>query len=149
MIESSLEFRVRYAETDQMGVVYHANYLVWCEMGRTDLLRQLGATYAELERQGVFLAVSDARMRLRGSVRYDDLVRVGTRLSRLRTRSVSFSYVVEHADGRGVLAEVETELICLDSGRSPRKLPAALRERLRRALAPVPTEGTTDVLSGV
>ena len=55
-----IEFRVRYAETDQMGVVYHANYLVWCEMGRTDFIRQLGVPYAELERSGVSLAVNHA-----------------------------------------------------------------------------------------
>ena len=148
MIESVLEFRVRYAETDQMGVVHHANYLVWCEMGRTDLLRRLGASYAQLERQGIFLAVSDARMRLRRSARYDDLVRVRTALRRLRSRSVTFSYVVEHTDGRGTLAEVETDLICLDSARSPRKLPAALLETLRRARAPASVEGTIDVVAG-
>ena len=66
-LESTIEFRVRYAETDQMGVVYHANYLVWCEMGRTDLMRQLGTTYAEMERRGVYLAVSEVRIRFRGS----------------------------------------------------------------------------------
>ena len=148
MIESVLEFRVRYAETDQMGVVHHANYLVWCEMGRTDLLRRLGASYAQLERQGIFLAVSDARMRLRRSARYDDLVRVRTVLRRLRSRSVTFSYVVEHTDGRGTLADVETDLICLDSARSPRKLPAALLETLRRARSPASVEGTNDAVAG-
>jgi len=149
MIESVLEFRVRYAETDQMGVVHHANYLIWCEMGRTDLLRRLGASYAELERQGVFLAVSAARLRLRRAARYDDLLRVRTLLRRLRSRSVTFSYVVEHTDGRGTLAEVETDLICLDSARSACKLPAALLETLRRARSAASLEGTIDAVPGL
>src|SRR5690606_37535262 len=60
---TTVEFRVRYAETDQMGVVYHANYLVWCEIGRTDLIRKRHSSYAEVERAGVALAVSEASLR--------------------------------------------------------------------------------------
>jgi acyl-CoA thioester hydrolase len=70
------EFRVRYAETDQMGVVYHANYLVWCEVGRTDFIRAAGMSYREMEAAGVGLAVSDATMRFHAPARYDDVVRV-------------------------------------------------------------------------
>ncbi|NIN72884.1 MAG: acyl-CoA thioesterase, partial [Gemmatimonadetes bacterium] len=69
-----------------MGVVYHTNYLIWCEMGRTELMRQLGATYAELEQQGVYLVVSRAQIRFRNSAGYDDPVRVRTRLTRVRSR---------------------------------------------------------------
>ncbi len=119
-----------------MGVVYHTNYLIWCEMGRTELMRQLGATYAELERQGVFLAVSRAEIRFRGSARYDDPVRVHTRLTRLRSRGVRFHYRVERGDGAGVLAEAETDLVCVDAGGSPRKLPGSVEELLRTALEP-------------
>ena len=82
-METTTQLRVRYAETDQMGVVYHTNYLIWCEVGRTDLLRQLGATYAELERRGVYLAVSQAHIRFLGGARYDDLIRVRTTLGRV------------------------------------------------------------------
>ena len=64
---TSSEVRVRYAETDQMGVAYHANYLVWCEVGRTDFIRHLGVTYAEMERRGVRLAVADAHLRYHAS----------------------------------------------------------------------------------
>jgi acyl-CoA thioester hydrolase len=124
--ESTIEFRVRYAETDQMGVVYHANYLIWCEMGRTELMRQLGATYAELERQGVYLVVSRAQIRFRNSARYDDPVRVRTRLTRVRSRSVTFHYLVERVDVDSVLAEAETELVCVDPDGSPRKLPGSI-----------------------
>jgi acyl-CoA thioester hydrolase len=134
--ESTIEFRVRYAETDQMGVVYHTNYLIWCEMGRTELMRQLGATYAELERQGVYLVVSRAQIRFRNSARYDDPVRVRTRLTRVRSRGVTFQYVVERAEGEPVLAEAETDLVCVDSGGSPRKLPGSIEGLLGAALDP-------------
>jgi hypothetical protein len=66
--------RVNYSETDQMGVVYHAQYLVWCEIGRTELMRSLGVSYAELEHDGTMLAVSDASVRYHAAARYDDLV---------------------------------------------------------------------------
>jgi len=69
------EFRVRYAETDQMGVAYHANYLIWCEIGRTDYIRQHGLSYARMERDGLLLAVSEANVRFHASARYDELVR--------------------------------------------------------------------------
>lgn len=149
MLESVIEFRVRYAETDQMGVVYHTNYLVWCEMGRTDLMRQLGTTYADLERRGTFLVVSEARVRFRSPTRYDDMVRVRTRLTRLRSRGVSFAYWVEDVETGTVLAEAETDLICLDPAGSPRKLPVEVQQLLQRALGRVPDEGTKDALSGV
>ncbi len=91
MITAS-EIRVRYGETDQMGVAYHAEYLVWCEVGRTDFIRSLGMTYAEMERRGVLLAVAEASLRYHGSARYDDLVRVETRLARVNSRGMTFEY---------------------------------------------------------
>ena len=134
MLESTSDFRVRYAETDQMGVVHHTNYLVWCEAGRTDLLRELGASYGGLERDGVLLTVAEARIRFHAPARYEDLVRVRTTLSRLRSRGVSFSYVVENAETLELLARAETDHICLDrSSGTPRKLPAELVELLRDA----------------
>ncbi len=91
------EFRVRYAETDQMGVVYHANYLVWCEIGRTDFIRELGTPYADLERENVALAVVEASLRFHGAARYDDLVRVRTSLREVRSRMITFDYLIENA----------------------------------------------------
>src|SRR5204863_299403 len=73
---SSLTLRVNYSETDQMGVVYHANYLIWFDRARTELMRETGVTYKELEQQGVYLAVSEVNVRFRAAARYDDLVRV-------------------------------------------------------------------------
>lgn len=118
-----------------MGVVYHTNYLVWCEVGRTELLRQLGASYAELERQGVFLTVSEARIRFVAPARYDDPIRVRTTLARVRSRAVRFDYVVEHAASRRLLARAHTDLVCLGEDGSPRKLPSGLEARLRGAAA--------------
>src|SRR3954462_508698 len=92
------EFRVRYAETDRMGVVYYANYLVWCEVGRVEFMRALGRSYAQLERDGVGLAVAEARVRYLAPARFDDLVRIETTLSGVRSRAVSFDYVILHAE---------------------------------------------------
>ncbi len=128
-----------------MGVVHHASYLIWCEMGRTELMRQLGTPYAELERQGVFLVVSGARIRFRNSARYDDPVRVRTRVGRVRSRSVTFHYVVERAEVDTLLAEAETDLVCVDPGGAPRKLPRSIEAILAAAVAPAVEEGTIDV----
>jgi acyl-CoA thioester hydrolase len=121
------ELRVRYAETDQMGVVYHSNYLIWCEIGRTDYIRALGTPYAELERNGVALAVSEASLRCHAPARYDDVVRVETSLTEVRSRTVTFDYVIAHA-GTGVrLATARTILVSLDSAGKVAALPGDVR----------------------
>jgi acyl-CoA thioester hydrolase len=132
-----------------MGVVYHTNYLVWCEMGRTDLLRRLGATYAELEREGVFLVVSEARISFRAPAVYDDLIRVRTELKKLRSRGVSFAYRIENVATSAILATAETDLVCVNRERRPRQLPPEAQARLSRFLGGSAQEGTTSALSGV
>ncbi|MDE3174333.1 MAG: acyl-CoA thioesterase [Gemmatimonadota bacterium] len=127
------ELRVRYAETDQMGVVYHTNYLVWCEIGRTDFIRELGVSYAELERQGIFLAVSDAGVRYHGAARYDDRIRVETRLADVRSRAVAFEYLIANADTGERLASARTALVSLDRAGRPSALPPEFRARLDAA----------------
>ncbi len=127
------ELRVRYAETDQMGVVYHTNYLVWCEIGRTDFIRELGVSYAELERQGFFLAVADAAVRYHGAARYDDPIRVETRLADVRSRAVVFEYLVSHAGTGDRLASARTALVSLDRAGRPSALPPEFRVRLDAA----------------
>lgn len=97
-----------------MGVVYHANYLVWCEIGRTDYIRNLGVSYAELERRGVGLAVSDLSIRYHAPARYDDLVRVTTTLGAVRSRSIAFDYVVTRADTGERLATASITLVSID-----------------------------------
>jgi acyl-CoA thioester hydrolase len=127
------ELRVRYAESDQMGVVYHANYLVWCEIGRTDFIRHFGVSYAELERRGVTLAVSEASIRYQGAARYDDPIRVETRLVDVRSRAVVFAYEITHAGTGERLATARTSLVSLDPEGRPHALPAEFRAHLESA----------------
>ncbi len=116
--------RVRYAESDQMGVVYHANYLVWFEVGRTEFLRQRGFRYRDLEREhGIFLAVAEARCRYLAPVHYDDEVIVRTRVFRSRRRLVTFHYQVLQVEGEALLAEGETSHVVLNRDRRPCSLP--------------------------
>jgi acyl-CoA thioester hydrolase len=126
----STEFRVRYAETDQMGVVYYANYLVWCEIGRTEFMRTLGRSYADLEREGVLLAVSDASLRYHAAARYDDLIRVETTLSSVRSRALEFEYVIVNAVTGARLVSARTSLVSLDRNGRPTPLPPDFRALL-------------------
>jgi acyl-CoA thioester hydrolase len=125
-----IEFRVRYAETDQMGVVYHANYLAWCEVGRTELIRQHGRSYAEIEKLGVGLAVSEASLRFHAPARYDDLIRVTTTLTDVRSRAMAFEYVISHAEQGTKLVTASTTLIGLDRAGRVARLPGELRHAL-------------------
>jgi acyl-CoA thioester hydrolase len=126
-----MEFRVRYAESDQMGVVYHANYLVWCEMGRTELIRSLcGVSYSELEKDGVLLAVAELSVRYHSAARYDNLVRVRTTCTDVRSRSVTFEYLVANAASGERLASARTLLVSLDKVGRPAAMPDDLRRRL-------------------
>jgi len=131
--ESTTEVRVRYAETDQMGVVYHANYLVWCEIGRTDLIRQLGTSYADLERTGVSLAVIDASVRYHSAARYDDLIRIRTVLSDVKSRTVTFDYTIENALSGLRLASARTTLASLNKEGKLVALPLEIRKVMEDA----------------
>jgi acyl-CoA thioester hydrolase len=129
------ELRVRYAETDQMGVVYHANYLAWCEVGRTEFIRGGGMSYREMEEAGVSLAVSEATLRFHAPARYDDVVRISTTLAEVRSRMVTFDYLITRADDDSRLVAASTRLVSLDRGGRTTALPAAFREMLERARA--------------
>jgi acyl-CoA thioester hydrolase len=127
--------RVRYAETDQMGVVYHANYLVWCDIGRTEYLKALGANYAKLEKAGTMLAVSEARVRYHAPARYDEPIRVETTLRDVRSRAITFDYLITHAETGVRLATATTVLVSLDRAGRPTKLPAETRALLENVHA--------------
>lgn len=117
-LHHDVEFRVRYAETDQMGVVYHTNYLVWCEVGRTDFIRQRGMSYADIERSGIGLAVTELTARFHASARYDDMVRVRTTLADVRSRGITFDYLITNAATGDRLVTARTALVSIDrSGR--------------------------------
>ena len=129
-----VEFRVRYAETDQMGVVYHSEYLVWCEVGRTEYIRALGFPYSEMERRGARLAVADASLRYHAAARYDDLVRVETTLSRVRSRAITFDYLIRHVQSGARLVTANTMLVSLDRDGRSVPIPADVRAVLDRAI---------------
>ena len=115
--------RVRYEETDQMGVVYHGNYLNYFEVGRTELMRHLGFPYAEMEARGVLLTVVEARCRYKASARYDDVLRIETEGECLSGLRVRFQYrVVRDADDV-LVADGWTDLACLDREYRPRRMP--------------------------
>jgi acyl-CoA thioester hydrolase len=110
------QLRVRYAETDQMGVVYHSNYIVWFEVGRVEMLRQLGFTYRDMEQQDdTHIAVADVHCRFKSPARYDDLITIRTRLMNVRESLLHFGYeIVRAADGKP-LAEGESIHIVVNS----------------------------------
>ena len=134
---SFVDHRVNYSETDQMGFVYHANYLVWLDMARTEHLRQTGVTYKDMEERGVFLAVTEARIRYRKAARYDDVVRITCWVRDLASRRVVFGYTVERAATAELIATAETALIALDRQRALARVPADITERLHAIPDPV------------
>jgi acyl-CoA thioester hydrolase len=131
--------RVRYAETDQMGVVYHANYLIWFEVGRVELMRAAGLEYKRMEiEDDCHIVVADAHCRYHQSALYDEVLRVRTRIAESRNRIVKFSYeVIRDEDGK-VLANGETtHVICGSNGR-PKLLPEKYRKVFDLIVAPQP-----------
>ena len=120
------KLRVRYAETDQMGVVYYANYFVWCEIGRVEFFRQLGHDYKLLEREeDCHLPVVDASCRYRSPARYDDEIAIETRVTVLRGPVLKFGYRILRieAGGEQLLAEAETVHVSVDRQMQKRNLP--------------------------
>jgi acyl-CoA thioester hydrolase len=118
-----VDIRVRYAETDQMGVAYYANYLVWFEVGRSEFCRNRGFRYADMEAVGYKLVVSDVHCRYRNSARYDETVIVRTKLKGVNKRMITFGYQILRKDQEEVIAEGETRHICVDSKGKTKSLP--------------------------
>jgi acyl-CoA thioester hydrolase len=117
-----------------MGVVYHANYLVWCEVGRTDYMRERGASYALLERTGgVRLVVTEALVRYHGSARYDDVIRVETTLAELKSRSIVFDYTIVNTRTAERIVSARTTLMSLDATGRIASIPESVRAQLAQA----------------
>ena len=129
--------RVNYSETDQMGVVYHARYLVWLDVARTEHLRFAGMSYRELEEAGLRLAVGEVAVRYRQPARYDDRVRIRCWVRDLASRRIDFGYAIEHADDGRLLATAFTSLLALDRSMSFARLPDAVRRVMRPVADPV------------
>ena len=120
--------RVRYAETDKMGVVYHSNYLIWFEIGRTDWLRATGWTYREMEAEGIQLPVIEVHCEYRTGARYDDDVEIVTRATRVSAVRVQFGYeAIRRSDGV-LLATGYSVHATVDSGGRPRRMPAKVKD---------------------
>jgi acyl-CoA thioester hydrolase len=124
------EIRVRYAETDQMGVAYYANYLVWFEVGRTEFCRKRGFRYADLEASGYRLVVIDVHCRYRNAARYDEAITVRTWLKGMNRRMITFGYQILRKEKEEVIAEGETRHLCLDSNGKPKSMPKEFAIRL-------------------
>jgi acyl-CoA thioester hydrolase len=129
---SETRFRVRYAETDQMGVVYYANYLVWMEVGRTDFCKSLGFDYRDMEKEGAYMAVAEATCRYVSPARYDNPIVVQTRLDRVNRKIVAFSYSILNEETGQILAEGKTIHITMSRDHKSRSLPPHYFELLAR-----------------
>ncbi|GGQ96630.1 acyl-CoA thioesterase [Deinococcus ruber] len=128
-LETVTAFRVRYAETDAMGVVHHATYPIWFEMGRSDWMRELGFPYTEVEARGYYLMLSGLNVRYRMAARYDDELTLKTRMSEVKSRTAVFAY--ELWRGEDLLATGETHHICTDRTYRPARMPQELMDALK------------------
>jgi acyl-CoA thioester hydrolase len=129
--------RVNYSETDQMGVAYHARYLVWLDVARTEHLRRCGASYRDLETTGLRLVVSQVAVRYRQPARFDDLVRIRCWVREVGSRRVTFGYAVERAHDGRLLATASVALLPLDSSMAVTRLPPEVRAILHAVPDPV------------
>jgi len=135
---SESRVRVRYAETDQMGVVYHSNYFIWFEVGRVELLRQLGFSYREMEREdGCYIAVVNARCRYKAPARYDDEIVIRTHLKNVRESVVRFKYQAVRVSDRTLLAEAETTHVVTDENLNRRLISEKYMRAFREAVGRV------------
>ena len=131
------QLRVRYAETDQMGVVYHSNFIIWFEVGRVEALRQIGFAYKRLEEDGCHLPVVQLHCRYRAPAHYDDLITVRTQIRRLREGVVHFFYEVLRSENGQLLAEGDTLHFAVDEQGNRRAFPAKYMAALRKAVQPM------------
>jgi acyl-CoA thioester hydrolase len=126
---SETTVRVRYAETDQMGVVYHSNFFIYFEIGRVEYMRQRGVAYKEMETvDDSFIVVGEANCRYRRPARYDDLLKVRTRVTEVRRRTIRFAYEIVNSDNDELLATGETLHVVCDSKGKPKALPEKYRK---------------------
>jgi acyl-CoA thioester hydrolase len=126
---SETRVRVRYAETDQMGVVYHSNYLIWFEVGRVEFIRQLGLNYKQMEEDGCGIAVVDLHVRYKAPARYDDELVIETRLVAARGAVVRFGYRILRVSDGLLLCEGETMHVVVGMDMKKRSLPRKYAER--------------------
>jgi len=119
-------YRVIYGDTDQMGVVYYANYLRWFERGRSEFLRQIGLPYSTIEQQGFHFPVTEVSCRYANSARYDDTIEIETELVELGRASLSFVYRISRESNNDLLATGRTKHACIDQAGKVTRIPAIL-----------------------
>ncbi|KKO20282.1 MAG: acyl-CoA thioesterase [Candidatus Brocadia sp.] len=122
--------RVRYQETDQMGIVYYANFFVYFEMGRTEYLRNIGLPYAALEKEHIYFPVTEAHCRFRSPARYDDVLVIRTWISALKHATVEFHHTIIREGDNVLIAEGISKLACLNASRKPTPMPDKLKRLL-------------------
>ena len=128
------EIRVRYAETDKMGIVHHSNYLVWFEFGRSEFCRSRDFSYKEMEENdGALMVVVEAYCRYKSPAHYEDVIIIRTKIAELRSRSVRFVYEVSRPSDQILLAEGETLHLVTDENKKVRSLPLSYKEKLLAA----------------
>ena len=126
-----IEIRVRYGETDQMGVVYHGNYAQYFEIGRVEWLRKFGVSYKQMEEEGVMLPVISLSINYKKSARYDDLIKVKTQLVKLPSATIEFNYEITNEQGE-ILTTGNTSLVFIDINRNrPTRCPQYLLDKLQ------------------
>lgn len=128
---SETSFHVRYAETDAMGFVHHAVYLVWFEEGRSAFIREQGWSYAEIERSGYFLVASDLRARYRRAARYDQRVTVRVWLAQIKSRQLTFACEVVDSESNDCFFSASLNLLCLNRAGAITRIPSAWQAWLR------------------
>jgi acyl-CoA thioester hydrolase len=136
VVEAAL--RVRYAETDAMGIVHHASYLIWFEVGRSEYFRQIGVSYEEVERRGYLFPLSEAYARYSAPARYGDAVWVRTKIAEARSRSLTFAYEVILQPTGATLVTGWTKHLCVDRQGQVQRIPEFLREAWEQPAASGP-----------
>ena len=136
MKEAETRLRVRYAETDQMGVVYHANHFIWFEIGRVEFLRQLGFSYRDMEKNdGCYIAVADARCRYKAPARYDDEIIIRTHIKNVRESVIHFGYKLLRVSDGELLAEGETTHVATNSEMKASPIPQKYLQIFKAAVS--------------
>ena len=133
VLQSQLHFKVRYAETDAMGIAHHSNYVIWFEMGRVAFLEEVGFPYTEVEKRGVYLVVTSVGVKYRRPAVFDDTLLLTTRLGGLKSRLVRFEYAIERASDSLLLAEGFTEHMATDFEKRTVPIPQYLRDLLENS----------------
>jgi acyl-CoA thioester hydrolase len=125
------EIRVRYAETDQMGIVHHSNYLVWFELGRSEFCRARGFSYKDMEeKDNALMVVAESYVRYKSPAYYEDVLTIRAKVAEVRSRAIRFIYEIYRASDQKLLAEGETMHLVTDANKKVRLLPANYKEML-------------------